>query len=248
MFKHLEDQSPRYSVHLWRNSQCDLSNLAKAERSQNLLICNIVNYSDLFRSPRTPSPQSKPRGAGLPRCRKNLVFVQWRGYHLVSVFTWSLLLLMAGSIKTNGLHGLSSFLTPQFTTLLAIWFQNTLCFDSAPSHPKFGWWELASILPGGAPCTPCLFTFPLRRDKHVLVFHSCSSRWSWTRTKISFSALSLWSSWERLWEPSLSLYEILHNSRSLMKWSLVPSSGPLPSKSSLGLPASSAREKQPKIK
>lgn len=72
-------------------------------------------------------------------------------------------------------------------------FKTSCVLLQLPSTP-FGWWEQASILPGGALCTPCLFsTFPLRRDKHVLVFHSCSSRWSWTRTKISFSELSLWS-------------------------------------------------------
>lgn len=61
-------------------------------------------------------------------------------------------------------------------------------------------------------CTPCLFTtFLYKRDKHILVIHSCSSRCSWTRTKIGSSVPSMWSSWESLWELLSSLGELFHN-------------------------------------
>lgn len=248
MIINLEDQSPGYWIHLWRNSRCDLSNIAKAERRQRLLICDIINYNDLFRSSRTPSPQSNPKGAGLPGCRREVGCSQWRGYRYsqTQIHSWSACCQWPEH-QDQWSKWPQLFPNPQFTTLSAIWFQNKLCFDSAPFHPKYRGWEPASILPGAAPCSPCLFTrLSLRRDKHVLVFHSCSSRWAWIRTKISFFTLSLWSSWELSWEPLPSLCDppqpqsrIGMESFSFFKTLAVLKQ--------TGLPSSSAREMQPEI-
>lgn len=174
--------------------------------------------------------QSNPKGTGLQGCRREVGFSQWRGYRYsqTQIHSWSACCQWPEHQDERSQWS-QLFPNPQFTSLSAIWFQNKLCFDSAPFHPKFGGWEPASILPGSAPCTPCLFTrLPLRRDKHVLVFHSCSSRWAWIRTKISFSALSLWSSWELSWEPLPSLCDPTQP-QSVSGWSLFPSSGPRPS-------------------
>lgn len=109
MIINLEEQSPGYWIHLWRNSRCDLS---KAERRQSLLICDIINYIDLFRPLRTPSPNQIPRELASKDVEEKLGFHS--GEATVTVrhrYTLGPLAANGQSTKTNGPNGLSSFLT-----------------------------------------------------------------------------------------------------------------------------------------
>lgn len=230
MIINLEDQSPGYWIHLWRNSRCDLSNIAKAERRQRLLICDIINYNDLFRSSRTPSPQSNPKGAGLPGCRRELGVHS--GEATITVrhrYTLGPPAANGQSTKTNGPNGLSSFLTLNSQPFQLFDFKTSCVLIQLLSTPSIEGGNRPLFCRALHPAHPAYSPDFLSEEINMSLSSTAVPPDGPESGPKSASSLFhcglLGNSRENHCRPCV----ILHNPRAISGWSLFPSSRPWPS-------------------